>query len=220
MLIPRSLYPTVPLLPGVPNVPRLDYLNVVKIAALSQLDAAIFKAISVKRNWGIYDKKGNKVLEPDTLLTFDYINESLVAMFPTQNGSFASYNKVHTPYQVTVVLRKSGNLRDRQQFSAALESICEDTELYTVITPERSYFNANLSRRGLRRTADNGASNVDYEVMLQEVRQVNAEYAKKKKSSTDNARKETAKPAKTNGKVDGNAPTPTTKTSALASIFG
>ena len=52
--------------------------------------------------WGIFDQSGDPVITADTIVEVGYRREYRISDFPVEEGSFASYNKVQTPYDVRV----------------------------------------------------------------------------------------------------------------------
>ena len=63
----------------------------------------------------------------------------------------------------------SADLAVRQSFIASLEALVADTNLYSVVTPERTYINANIVGYRLRRSPEAGINLVMAEVAIQEV---------------------------------------------------
>jgi hypothetical protein len=218
-IVPKPAFPNVPLLPGIPQLSRAVDSNTFITGVLGIADGFIWNAISRELPWGIYDQGGSKVLSPDNVMSFDYRNESALSSYPTQEGAFASYNKVHTPFEVSLVMTKGGLLQYRQQFLDSLEAIVDTTQLFNVVTPERTYYNCSIGMQGLSRRAESGSHLVIVEIGLTEIRQVTAQYSKKSDGLTKNSNSASAYPAANGGKVDTQQIT-SPKTSILKGIFG
>ncbi|MFP3548821.1 hypothetical protein SB748_36135, partial [Rhizobium sp. SIMBA_035] len=73
-------------------------------------------------------------------------------------GGFADYNKVQMPYNARVQLACGGSDTRRSAFLSSIEAAKQSTALYTVITPDATYENANVVSYDLRRTSKNGVT--------------------------------------------------------------
>ena len=146
--------------------------------------------------WGIYDKDGNLVIVADNMMDFRYDNSSKISNFPTEEGSFATYNKVRSPFKAKVTMSVGGDSAAMAAFMATLDEVVNNTELYDVVTPERTYLNANIEKVNYARSHNKGVNCIVAHVELMEVRQVSPAYA----SVTINAKKPQAKDQKKSGK--------------------
>lgn len=183
-------FPNVPLAPGVPDVRR----SAIGIGAVSGVLGAIagvdyFGLLDgvLGPEWGIYDKDGNMVIVPDSVIAFDYRGEQRISKYPVELGSFSSYNKVALPYDIRVVMSCSGSqgsqLSDltnalsgngavtRDAFLTTLELMKESTDLYDFATPDFTYQNVNLVRFDYRRTSNQGVTLLVVDAQFEEVRQ-------------------------------------------------
>lgn len=159
---------------GLPSLP--DYLSPTAGRALLGLAASSILSLFTDDYWGIFDQNGIPLIIVDNVVSLDYQNESKVAQAPVQAGSFASYNKVATPYDVKVRMSKGGGVTERGAFLAMLEYCAGSTDLFTVITPETVYVNANIKGYSYRREATNGAHLIIADVQLVEIREVSPQY--------------------------------------------
>lgn len=133
---------------------------------------------NVPRNsWGIYTQDGAKLFDVDSVVDIKYENANKVSNFPVERGSFGSYNKVKTPYKVKLRMSVGGDQTRMSNFIAALDRVVNDTNLYTVVTPEAVYLNANLERVSYPRGRDKGANLIMADVEVIEIRQVEPQYA-------------------------------------------
>lgn len=195
-------YPNVPDVPGVPNVlrraPAAPPAILGTIAGIAQL----VRAFTSAPVWGVFKHvdppapeppplpgeletvvvtgfvKLKPVVTPDSIRDFGYSNEWNIATAPTQNGSFADYNRVNNPFEVTLRMTKGGTETDRQKFLKQIEDL-DSTQLYDVITPEKTYRNVNLMRYEIHRQGEKGAfwlSEVD--LTFREIRIVTAQYSR------------------------------------------
>lgn len=159
VFIPTPEFPDVPRKAGVPQLVRAakqvvtPILSIINKVLLVKLWAAS-KAAPV---WGVFDSTGKQVLNPTNIYSFDNRNEWSLPDFPIQNGSFATYNKVVKPFEVPLRMTKGGTLSDRSNFLQQIADIAGDTNLYTVITPERSYQSVNLMHYEVTRRSSEGA---------------------------------------------------------------
>lgn len=161
--------PIVPDAPGVPAVNRVP--GSTPDGAVLQSSDGIKVAASADMGWGIYLASDNTLaLEPDSFISFDYDAEYRISDFPLQDGQFETYNKVAMPFETRVIVSKGGSKLDRRDFIAAVEALRGDTELYNVVTPERTYLNVNFSRVSMSRKRDQGGGLVTYELVLREIR--------------------------------------------------
>jgi len=146
---------------GFPNLPGVPSLKGVSGGAVAvTLAAPLINNLldKLKPAWGIYDAAGKKkVIEPDSFLGVDYQNESNVSNYPIERGAFSSYNKVRTPFSAVVKISKGGAIKDRDAFIKVLEQLAASLDVYTIITPETSYFNVNLEEYDYRREVHHGA---------------------------------------------------------------
>lgn len=159
---------------GLPSLP--DYLPPTAGRALLELAASSILSLFTDDYWGIFDQNGIPLAIVDNVVSLDYQNESKVAQAPVQAGSFASYNKVATPYDVKVRMSKGGGVTERGAFLAMLEYCAGSTDLFTVITPETVYVNANIKGYSYRREASNGAHLIIADVQFVEIREVSPQY--------------------------------------------
>lgn len=191
------------LIPGFPNLSVPVTVDTAIASVLAGIDGAIWDVFARKPLWGIYDQNGQKALEPDTMLDLDFRNESFISNFPTQNAGFCSYNKVHTPYNATIIMSKGGSEVDRINFLDKLSTIADDTKLYNVVMPEKSYLNCNITMHGFRRSTEEGAGMLTVEIGLVEIQQKTAKYSKSAATTKiDTPTDATAEPVQNAGTVD------------------
>lgn len=165
--MPLIPFPDVPTVAGVPplaGVPITDVLT------LLTGDGAGVSTLVADPQWGLFDDSGNAVVLADSVIGFDYAKEYRVSNYPVEEGSFASYNKVEEPYDIRILLAKGGNDGDRAAFISELQAAEASLDLYTVITPDATYVNANVVRTSYGRHASNGVSLIVADVQIEEIR--------------------------------------------------
>ena len=195
--MPLIPYPDVPSVDGVPSLPRLPgYIGSVVTAAIGAVEGALWQSITTDKRWGIYDANGNALADPSDLsgvtqstlnslglsstmstVSVEYTNQSRLSDFPVEKGSFAQYNKVQTPGEVSVTLAFSGTEQDRASFLTAIDKASKSVDLYSVVTPEVTYLNQNIEGYSYSRTAEHGTTLLIVQLNLKEIRQVSAQYS-------------------------------------------
>lgn len=211
--MPRIPYPNVPLAAGVPVVARIAGSTTAN-PVLGVLSSAIWQAIQNNQQWGIFDKDGkplsageftgaagiiaNAVGLDSVLSTVSVgINaDSRISDFPVERGGFATYNKVIVPQEQLITIAFSGSESQRAELYAKLDKAQKSTDLYSVVVPEYTFKDVNITRWGNVRSAQKGANMLYFDLYLKEIRQVTARFA-----STSNAKQPSAKPAVNNGIV-------------------
>lgn len=170
VFVPTPAFPTVPQLPGVPPLNLAPGVTFNLPTAVFADASGVFSSFGSRSRWGIYSRSGQQALIADAVSGVEYARDYAISDYPQTEGSFASYNKVQRPFQAKVIFLVGTN---RPQFLNQAEAIAKSLDLFTVITPEISYPSANIVHHSYRRIAANGATLIQVEVWLQEVRIVN-----------------------------------------------
>lgn len=167
-----------PLIPGLPNLPHGAVPPGFASIASQALASLLWQASQLPPAWGVFDSNGNQVVTPDSVVDFSHRPQSEISNFPVQKGQFASYNKVVLPFMLQLRFAKAGTQADRSQFLSDIEALYQSINLYSVITPERTYNSVNLEYYEVTRRGARGAyflTEVDlYFIQIQEV---TAQYA-------------------------------------------
>lgn len=206
--IPAAPFPDVPDLPGVPALPRSNLAPVLEQIALATpaIQSLLWQSTASAPTWGIFDSDNNLVLKPDSIVDFDYRNESAVSDFPVQEGSFANYNKVNNPYEISLRLAIGRNIGERATFLAQLDKISLSLDLYTILTLERTYRNVNITRYEVTRRGGAAAFFLtEVDIYFREIRQVSAQYVNID-SSTSGASQPGDQPLDNNGTAQAQDP--------------
>lgn len=156
--VPKSLYPFVPKYPGVPPLLRagatlIDTITLGFLGASDALNSLIGTEV-VK--WGVFDSNGTSIGDYDSFSAVGYNNNSKVSTYPVEQGSFAAYNKVDTPFDVVVYLNCGGDDNRRANFLVAIEAARKSLQLYTVMSPDVTYKNVNFTTIAVRREREDG----------------------------------------------------------------
>ena len=120
--------------------------------------------------WGIFDSSGNQAVFPDSFFGVEAVVPNILCDAPIEQGSFATYNKVKAPNRITVRMVSGGTLYNRQSFLATIDQMSHDTNLYSILTPEKSWTNMNLVSYDFRREAAHGANLIMVNCPFEEVR--------------------------------------------------
>jgi hypothetical protein len=196
-------FPNVPNLPGVPQVARSILAPVTQVViGAASIQNLLASASAAPNIWGVFDSNGNQVITPDSIREFGTRAEWRVSNFPVQQGSFASYNKVTLPAEYSVRMVKGGTIADRQAFQAQVEMVAASLDLYTIITPEESYQNVNVTRYEITRKGAAEAFFVSVDLFFQLIIQVGAQYSTTTTTpDTSNAASPSAQPNQSQGTV-------------------
>jgi len=143
-------------------------------------------------DWKILDANTSApVIVPDTVPRFEYRGEARVSDYPVEQGAFASYNKVQVPFEIRMTMVCSGlnlvqkgaqavrdavglsigqNLMLRTDFLDTLDYMRLTTDLFVIVTPDKTYSNVNLEHFDYRRETTNGARMLIVEAWFREIR--------------------------------------------------
>lgn len=185
-IVPKAIYPLVPFAPGVPALLRngaaiIDTLTFNTLGIGGIVDSLFG---SGKPQWGIFHADGNPVALAESVVSMEFDNTMRVSNYPIEGGKFSSYNKVNDPYVITLRMTCGLGVEERDAFIFSVESASKSLDLYTVVTPEATYFNANVTAVGYRRDSDNGANKITYDIRITEVREVAASAFSNPKNDT------------------------------------
>lgn len=146
--------------------------------------------------WSIVDEVGQKVFDFDSFLTSSVNSESKITQMPVELGSFATYNLVKTPLDISVSLVKQGSSYELSAYVDALLSFVDNLTLLSIVTPEKEYKNMKLVKVNFERSAENGTDRIIADCHFLEVRQVVSQYGNarlsKKQSRGQQQPKETS----------------------------
>lgn len=172
-LIPKALYPLVPQAPGVPPVLRglarvADTATFGLLGLGGILDSLIGSAYP---KWGIFDASSKEIALADSVLSLEYSNSRRISDYPLEQGSFSSFNAVENPFDVRITLTRAGSVSDRANFIDAIERVSKSLDLYSVVTPEKTYKSVSIEGFSFRREAQSGANKIIADIFVREIRQ-------------------------------------------------
>jgi len=212
----KSLFPDIPNALGVPALRReLTSRQTTRLVISRILSRILLSRFTRAGVWGLYDIKDGKVSRADSVFSLDFKGASKISEVPLQNGSFAAYNKVQLPNFQLLRLVKKGNDLERNQFLTEIDNAKKSTDLYYIVTPERTYFNISIEDYAYKRTAQDGVSMLIVDITLKEIRQVSPAFSTVKLES---AKTPTAASPKASGMVQLQPVPPAKQQSVLTSI--
>lgn len=208
-IIDVPTYPDVPDAPGVPPVVR--QAGAVLTTAVRLLgDAIQILRLFSGPQWGVFDEDGAELFEGANFIGVEWRRDSRIADYPQEEGAFQSYNKVRTPWEAKVTLAvgddprafgsivaipsvpafgsfsgiTGGALARRTEFISTIDAAADSLDLFTLVTPERSYPSANIVHHDYRRIAEKGITLLAVDIWLQQVRvDATAEFTNTKSAS-------------------------------------
>lgn len=160
-------YPNVPDAPGVPSVPRDP--NAVNQVTQQATGGVTVRSYSNK--WGIYNKDGTAALAFKSFVSLHIGKEYEVATYPIEDGGFESYNKVERPFTGTIMLTQDGGVAERKAFMVAVADLVSSLNVYTIVTPEKTYSSANFVHFEYDRSGERGLGLIRAELRFVEIRQ-------------------------------------------------
>lgn len=172
--IPKGLYPFVPKAPGVPPVLRsgLQILDTLTLGflGLGELSNSLFGNGGANL-WGVFDSKGDKIADYDSVVSVSYQDNSRVVDYPVEQGSFASYNKVDQPFTIELLLTCAGDYQRRDKFQQDLIRQKRSLNIFRVLGEDSTYTDCNLTSVDWQRTVENGANIIKAYCEFREIRQ-------------------------------------------------
>ncbi len=215
-------FPNVPNLPGVPQIARslLFPPSAPPTAGTNATSGALWHSTQAGPTWGVFDSSNAAVLKPDSVQDFGWRQEYKVSNYPVQNGQFASFNKVRVPFESSIIASKGGTLPERVAFLQQVDKIVASLSLYTIITPEKSYLNCNVTRAELMRRGSANANYFDVELFFIEISQVSAQYSTTTPGtpSTADSSVASAVPPVNQGLTNAPAPSSSVQSAAVATL--
>lgn len=164
--------------PNFPGVPPLLNNPAVPAAVLLASPAISNLLDMLAPKWGVFfEATGVQAIVPDSFLDMDYANSANLPTYPQEEGAFASYNKVQNPRSYSVSMTKGGSKQEMTDFLTLLESLQGSLELFTIVTPNRSYPRANIDKCEYRRSAFSGAGIIIATLHFTEIRQASAAFS-------------------------------------------
>lgn len=128
-----------------------------------------------------------KVIVPDTVPKFEFRGEYRVSDYPVEQGAFASYNKVQTPFEIRMTLvcagltplqiatfatgiPVQGGNDNRHHFLTTLDNMLATTDLFNIVTPDKTFIGLTMDHYDYKHETRNGAVMLIVEAWFREVR--------------------------------------------------
>lgn len=160
-------------MPNVLNVPGVPQLLNYAIGNFSLLinDAVAFlnALLGSQVQWGIF-LNGEPVIIADSVISFEYKQDSPVSTYPVEDGGFQSYDKVQLPADIRMRFSTGGSISNRQDFLNSIDEVMSTVDLYDIVTPEQVYLGYNFTHRDFHRTSENGVGLIVVDLWLTEIR--------------------------------------------------
>lgn len=119
--------------------------------------------------WGIF-ANGAAVVTSESVRGFSYKQDWPISTYQIEQGGFETYDKVQLPFEPRVVFSTGGDATARQALLDSIDAIAGDTNLYDVVTPEKVYLSANITRYDYDRNEGVNAGILKVSVYLLEIR--------------------------------------------------
>lgn len=192
-VIPTPPYPNVPQAAGVPPVARQQGTTASTLPLLIA-DAIQIASLFLAPKWGLFDDGGNPVIVSNSLnipsalgtaatalglsvlvadpsvVGLDFAKDNAISTAPREASSFLSYNKVFNPFRARLNFVMGGSEASRSAFLQSVMAAEESLDLYTLVMPEYSYENVNVTHYDFRRSSHSGLTLLTIEVWVEEVR--------------------------------------------------
>ena len=152
-------------------------MNFPSIAGAQNVIAKSFP--SIFGAWTILDHdKQTAVCSFDCFFAFGYRQQSVVLHYPTDDGSFLSYNKMNNPFTMEVSLIKNGlNFPfQKRDFINTIQKYVNEALLVDVVTPSGTYLNCTLSGLSFEQSAEEWADAIKADLTIKEVRLLSSSY--------------------------------------------
>ena len=135
----------------------------------------------IAQEWLLADENGNSLVTFQSFISCEVSDEGEVLKMPTENGGFAAYNKVADSLRIRAQLALQGTDADIQQQLTILKALKEGTQTFSLVTPTIEYRNMTLEGMNYSRKREDGLKVCYVELMMIEVREVEAQYTDTKR---------------------------------------
>lgn len=163
---------------GLPSLPKLPSGKGIINNLLAIGQGQLWQLLTLQPIWGIYEAGSSSSLavEVDSVQQVSLKEESDVPDYRLQTGSFASYNKVPNPKEITVTITKGGSDTERQAFVTWLQTNVKQATTFDILTPDAVFQKVTLQDYTYDRTADNGMELIIAECQFLEIREAPEQY--------------------------------------------
>ncbi len=158
--------PQVPNLPGVPPLSSYAANPIVLLIA----DVLTILGFFGAPGWDVL-LNGMSVIDFDSVVDFEFKQETPISDYQVEDGGFQSYDKVQLPAEIQVTFAAGGSVSRRQSFLASIDAEFNTVDLYDIVTPEQVYPSFNFVRREVhKREAERGVGLIMVTIVFVEVR--------------------------------------------------
>jgi hypothetical protein len=166
------IYPDVPDVPGVPPLLRNPLIpSIVPIPPLIADGLDVLSSSLSNGQWGIF-LDGENVVAADNVVSFGYSQKWSLSTYTVEQGGFETYDKVNNPFSIRLRFSCGGSESRRQSFIESIDAIAGTTDLYDVVTPEKTWQNLNIEGYDIiERRSDQGVGLIVIDVQALEIRQ-------------------------------------------------
>lgn len=126
--------------------------------------------LDTKKGWIV--KGENASVSFSSMIEFNANKASRLPDEPIEKGSFATYNRIIEPREITCRLAVKGDVSALQNAIDRLTDLSENDEKLSLVTPEQSYKNMMLESFEYRRDSHNGRGVLYVDLRFKEVREV------------------------------------------------
>lgn len=114
----------------------------------------------------------DKQLAFDGLISFEITADAEAPSQPIEEGSFATYNKVKTPREITTQIARMGTETEMEEMITQLERWRTGATRVNFLTPEIEYPDFTLTSYNYTRTVQQGEGVIIFDLTLQEINSV------------------------------------------------
>ena len=174
----------------------------------------------IAQEWLLADGNGNSLVTFQSFISCEVNDEGEVLKMPTENGGFAAYNKIADSLRIRAQLALQGTDADIQQQLTILKALKEGTQTFSLVTPTIEYRNMTLEGMNYSRKREDGLKVCYVELMMVEVREVEAQYTdtKRRRLTRKKVKNADCASSQATGKTD--AQQPKKKVSWMRKITG
>lgn len=189
-------YPNVPRALGVPPVLR-QAGAIINTGLLLVADAVQLLRLFGTNQWGLFNSGGTSIYSEASFLGVEWRKDSNIPDYPQEEGAFQSYNKIRGPWEAKVTLvvgdgallpglpslpafdipglggfsgLVGSSLARRTAFINAVDAAADSLDLFTLVTPEIRYPNANIIHHDYRRISERGVTLFAVDIWVRQVR--------------------------------------------------
>lgn len=123
-------------------------------------------------DWVFLGEGDSEVLTVHSLLELEIESGGSVPSQPLEQGSFAAYNKLQEPLKIAANIAIEGDSATLQDALGQLNTLKDETSIFSVITPEFEYVSMTLESFSYARKREEGLGVLYVQMNLVEVREV------------------------------------------------